>query len=371
MTTSSLTHRQFIGFLSSCSGASVSISAIEVDPCTGEEKFRQIGTATPKAGDDRCKWEARLDVAGRTPYTREYLIKANNPVIETKDGIKAGQYVMPVGEWIQPEVDQPGTEPPPFRFSDIRGLVEGDFLDDKQYGPLDPFPGPKPPAPAKTCSPSDIPSNPDDPNAPAAREPVASVAAITAVQRVGGQVFLVASNTADGISNSDLTFAWTKTSPASPSISIQNAAQPTATFTAPTVNADTSFDFEVTVSLKSDTSKSSKAKVTVKVSKTANDVVTLDTYSWQSRQSGTISVTCHSNVVNGDNKKMTLVLNGGATSLNMANNGPGKWSYNARSTRQPTNVQCVSDLKGKSALVTAPTRRKKRGVLGLHSQSEA
>merc|ERR1711920_954777 len=101
--------------------------------------------------------------------------------------------------------------------------------------------------------------------------------------------------------------------------------------------------------------------VTVKVSKTANDVVTLDTYSWQSRQSGTISVTCHSNVVNGDNKKMTLVLNGGATSLNMANNGAGKWSYNARSTRQPTNVQCVSDLKGKSALVTAPTRRKKRG----------
>lgn len=291
------------------------------------------------------------------------MIKANNPVIETKNGIQAGQYVQPVTEWIQPEVDVPGSEPPPFRFSDIRGLVQGDFLDGKQYGPLSPFPGPAPPAPSKTCSPDDIPN----PSATPSVAPVASAAPIANVQRVGAQILLVASNTQQGIPSNQLVFSWSKTTPASPTISIQNAASPTATFVAPKVTVETSFTFEVKLSLKSDTSKSSKATVTVKVNPTADDVVTLDSYTWESRQSGTITVTCHSNVVNGDNKKMSLLLNNGGTTLTMlTGSGPGKWTYSARSTKKPTNVQCVSDLKGKSALVTQTTAKKRsnRGLLG-------
>lgn len=282
--------------------------------------------------------------------------------------------MQPVTEWIQPEVDIPGTEPPPFRFDSIRGLVQGDFLDGKQYGPLEPFPGPSPPAPDKKCSPSDIPSDdpPVDTNPGPLPDPVASAAQISAVQRVGVQFLLAGSNTAQGLKDDQLVYSWTQTSPSSPSASIQNAAQATATVVAPSVTKDTEFKFEVKVSLKSNSTVSSKANITVKVSPTAAEVVTLDTYTWESKQSGTIKVECHSNVVNGDNKKMTLNLNNGGTQLTMtAGDGPGKWVYNNRSTKKPTNVQCVSDLKGKSALVTATTARRRRGVLGLDLTSRA
>jgi len=361
-------HR-FIGFLSSCSGASVTISAIDVDPCTGEDVLRQIGSATPKAGDDRCKWEARItSTNAQTPYTREYMVTANNPVIETKDGIKAGQYVIPVTEWIQPEVDVPGTEPPPFRFQDIRGLVQGDFLDNKRYGPLSPFPGADPPAPSKTCSGPVVPTSTDSTGgtstATAVNEPVAFARSITVTQRGGASIPLVASNNNTNIVNSDLVYAWSKTSPASATVSLANTASPTATFIAPKVTTETSFVFEVTVSLKSNSSASSKANVTVKVNPTAPDIVTVNTYSFSNSQGGTIGVTCSSNVANGDNKKMSLLYNNGATTLTMTKTAEGKWSYSARSTKQPTNIQCVSDLLGKSALVTAP-RRRKRGLLGM------
>ena len=152
-------------------------------------------------------------------------------------------------------------------------------------------------------------------------------------------------------------------SPASPSISVQNAAQPTATFVAPTVTAETSFVFQLKVGLKSNTTQSSTANVTVKISPTADDVVKLTSYTWESRQSGTISVSCESNVGNGDNKKMSLLLNGGTVTMTSAGTA-GKWIYTSRSVNKPANVQCVSDLKGKSAVVTTTTSRRRRGLLG-------
>lgn len=332
----------------------------------------------PKNGDQRCKWEFRVDTVNQNTYTREYMIRANSPVVETKSGIKGSQYIQPVTEWIQSEVDVPGTEPPPLRFQNIRGLVQGDFLDGKQYGPLDPFPGPAPPAPSKTCSPDDIPT--ETPTAsptasptstPAVVEPIASAAPIALAQRVGASVILRGANTAQNIPAAELNYSWTKVSPASPSVSIQSAASPTATFTAPPVTSDTNITLTLTVSLKSNSTIKSSANVTVLVSRTAADIVALDTYTWESRQSGTISVTCTSNVVNGDNKRMTLVLNGngantGGTRIPMlAGSGPGKWVYSSRSTARPTNVQCVSDLGGKSAVVTATTSRRRRGMLGV------
>lgn len=371
---------RFIGYLSSCAGATVTVFALDVDPCTGVETEREIGTAVPKNGDQRCKWEFRVDTVNQNTYTREYMIRANSPVVETKSGIKGSQYVQPVTEWIQSEVDVPGTEPPPLRFQNIRGLVQGDFLDGKQYGPLSPFPGSAPPAPSKTCSPDDIPTetptaSPTSPptSTPEVIVPVASAAPIALAQRVGASVVLSGANTAQNIPAANLVYSWTKVSPASSSISIQSAASPTATFTAPPVTADTNITFTLTLSLKSNSTIKSSANVTVLVSRTALDVVTLDTYTWESRQSGTISVTCRSNVVNGDNKRMTLVLNGngaitGGTRITMpAGSGPGKWVYSARSTARPTNVQCVSDLGGKSAVVTATTSRRRRGLLGVES----
>ena len=140
-------------------------------------------------------------------------------------------------------------------------------------------------------------------------------------------------------------------------VTIQNPSSPTATFTAPKVSSLTSLNFTVTLSLKSDSSVKSTAFVIVKVEPNAKDEVTLDTYTWESRQSGTIGVTCHSNVINGDNKAMTLAMNNNATRVAMTRVGDtksGKWSYSSNRVKQPTNVLCYSDLGGKSALVTAP-----------------
>jgi hypothetical protein len=368
-----------IGFLSSCAGDVVTISAIDVDPCTGAETYRRVGSATPRQ-ETRCKWEARLNTVGLAPYTREYLITTNTPTVKTKNGIEAGQYVQAVGEWIFPEVDVPGTNPPPLIFSDIRGLFQGDFLDDQQFGPLSPFPGAAPPSPSKQCSAGDIPANnpttpatpttpttgnPTTPNAPVT-EPVAAAAQFAAVQRVGALLSLAGSNTAQGLNNDQLNFKWTQTS-GTPAITLTNPNTPTASFTAPKVTTETSFVFELAVSLISDTTKTSKANVTVKVSPTAPDVVAIDTYTWESRQSGSIAVSSSSNVRDGSNKKMTLLING-VTNIPMAvSGGAGRWAYTARSTARPNTLQCVSDLSGKSAQRTGTqtTRRRRRGVLGV------
>ncbi|CAI6341184.1 unnamed protein product [Periconia digitata] len=350
---------RFIGYLSSCANAAVTVFAIDVDPCTGAETERQIGSATPRAGDVRCKWEARIpSTTAQTPYTREYILRTQSKVITTKDGIEAGQYVTPVTEWIYPEVNVPGAEFPAFDFTQFRNMVQGDFLDDQQFGPLSPFPGGNPPAPSKTCSPSDIlPTGTPTPSGP----PVAFIAPVSSVQRGGNNLVLVAQNNNTSIQGSDLSFVWKQTSPASPTASLTNPSQASATVAVPKVSAKASFIFEVTITQKSDTTKTSKATVTVSVDPAAADSVVVNTYTWESRQSGTIGVTCSSNVVNGDNKRMSLLLNNGGTTLTMTNSAPGKWSYSSNKVKQPTNIQCVSDLGGKSELVTAP-RRRRRGL---------
>jgi hypothetical protein len=179
---------------------------------------------------------------------------------------------------------------------------------------------------------------------------------------VGTNILLVGSNTESKLSNNDLNFKWSQTSPTSPSASITNGGSPNAAVNGPSVTTETSFVFELIVSLKSNPSVSSKANVTVKVNPTINDAVTMDSYTWESRQSGTIAVACSSNVVNGDNKKMQLWLNTGTRKLDMINNGAGKWVYNSRSVARPTNLKCVSDLKGESTQRTGTqtTARRRR-----------
>ncbi|RMZ71285.1 hypothetical protein GMOD_00005818 [Pyrenophora seminiperda CCB06] len=317
-----------VGYLSSCTGASVSISAIEVDPCTGKETYRTIGSATPKQ-ETRCKWETKIASPAQAPFTREYRITANSPVVVTKDGIKAGQYVQAVTEWIFPEVDIPGTNPPAYPFTGIRGLVQGDFLNGRQY---------------------------------------VSIATFASALRVGTDVTLSGSNSASGLADSDLTFSWTQTTPSTPAISLASSSSPKTTFLAPKVSAETSFTFTLTITQKSNTTNTAKGSVTFKISPNIPDTVTMDTYTWATKQSGSILVTCSSNVKNGDNGGMSLVLSGGAPRKMTAVTGsPGQWTYSARDTARPSNLKCVSDLKGESALragtATTARRRRRRGVV--------
>lgn len=379
-----------IGFLSSCAGATVTLSAIDVDPCTGVETLRRIDSITPKQ-ETRCKWEIRT--ATKTPYTRDYMITTNFPVKETKNGIKAGQFVAAVSEWIFPEVDVPGTFPPPLIFTDIQGLVQGDVLDDQQFGQLFPFPGANAPSPKKQCQPSDLvketPSTgttPPDSNAPTTNDPstgspstgnpstaqtlpVAAAVQFSATQRSGTTLSLTGSNTEQKLTNDQLNFAWSQTSPTTPSVKITNPSSASASFDAPLVSQETTFNFTLTVSLKSDPNAKSEITVPIKVSGSIPDTVTMDTYTWQSKSSGTIAVTCSSNVRDGTNKAMRVIINGVLPGFPMGlSGGNGRWAFNSAKVNRPTRLQCVSDLTGKSAerAGTATTsRRKKRGVLSI------
>ncbi|KAF2260145.1 hypothetical protein CC78DRAFT_439185, partial [Lojkania enalia] len=251
---------RFIGYLSSRAGPPVvSINAIDVDSCTGKESYREIGQAVLKV-EERCKWEFRQDSNANSIYTREYMIRMIEGSINR---IQAGQYVQPISEWIQPEVDVLGTEPPPFRFRNVSALVNSDFLDGKQFGPL---------------------------------HSLLFLRALTPYQ-----VFQ---------------------SMSCPSLGPRHLPPPPIKAT-----------IDVTVSNAVD----------------VKDEVYVDTYTWESHQSRTKLVKCHSNVVNGDNTSMTVWLNNGARQIPMQADGTtsnGKWQYSSRDVDRSTNVRCVSNLGG-------------------------
>ncbi|KAL6709159.1 hypothetical protein ACN47E_001975 [Coniothyrium glycines] len=353
-----------VGFLSKCAGATVFIDAIEVDPCTGKETYRRIGSTSPRQ-ETRCKWELRTASPAQAPFTREYRVTTNTATQTTTWNTQAGSYVQAVAEWIFPEVDVPGTNPPPYRFSQIKGIAQGDFLDGKQYGQLKPYPEASAPTLSKECSPADIP----DPNAtptPSATPdssaqqqaaPVVSIAGVSSIQRSGVSVELSGSNSEKSLTDNDLVYSWKQSSPASPTATINNKDTSKCNFIAPKPSGKTDYVFELTISLKSNSTNFNKATTKVTIDPTIADTVSQDSYTWESKQSGTLTAACSSNVQTSENTAMTLVINNGATSFPMTalSGQPGKWTINRRSTARPTNVKCVSNLKGESPVRSGAT----------------
>jgi hypothetical protein len=94
------------------------------------------------AGSARNKFEYRVKATQESPKTREYRIVAGTGTRKTKNDILAGQYVMPVSEWIQPEATTPGLEPFPNDFRSFSFLTKGLGYDEdgNLWGPLSPFP---------------------------------------------------------------------------------------------------------------------------------------------------------------------------------------------------------------------------------------
>jgi hypothetical protein len=347
---------RFIGMLSDAT-ASVSIFALDVDPCTGEETERLVGNAIPKAGDVRNKFTWRADSTTLSKYTREYIIKANSGQKTTKNGIQAGQYVQPVTEWIQPEVDIPGNELPPLSFGQFTHLTlgAGKFLegDDTIFGPLDPFPGPtQPPPPTCTATPP-----------PAGAAPTAN-AGIDQTLIAGSLVQLAASNTNAALTDLNLNYAWTQTvgTTLAGNNALKNANTAKPTFIAP--QTATIYKFDVKICVKdaagASTAQCSIDQVQITIQTKASnpaikDVVTVDTFSWQSQQGGTISVACHSSVVDGTVTTMTLTGNtlpGGSVSMTAVGSTPGAFTYQSRSVKQPTSVTCTSNLLGAASRTT-------------------
>ncbi|TLD20488.1 hypothetical protein PspLS_08686 [Pyricularia sp. CBS 133598] len=139
-----ITPTRFVGFTSN-NRATISLYAMDVDPCTGENRDRIIASTGLRGGrNEQNKFEYRNNVLAR--YTREYRATVEINGIQqtrvTKNGLVAGTYVAPVNVWVQGEQVVPGTAPVPHDFSEMGWLTQGVGADKNGniWGPLDPFP---------------------------------------------------------------------------------------------------------------------------------------------------------------------------------------------------------------------------------------
>jgi hypothetical protein len=156
---------------------------------------------------------------------------------------------------------------------------------------------------------------------------------------------------------SNLQYSWAQT--AGPTITLANPTTATASFVAPRVAALTSYTFELTVTAGTSTAKDS---ITVTNDPSKPDVVTVDSYTWDSRQGGTLFVTGHSNVVDGS-ARLSLILNNpnAGNPIAMTNSGDGKFTYTARSTKNPSGgVTIRSNLNGQATLTTRTAKLRRR-----------
>jgi hypothetical protein len=139
---------RFVGFLSSANANNlpVKIQGIKPDVCTGLPTYVDLGTVT-EAVPPRNKFDWRSGRGGAATYFREYLLTgAKTPVpwktaANNKPEITVGSYVMPVSEWIQAELVQPGLLPPRNDFANMYHLATGLGWDGTNvWRALTPFP---------------------------------------------------------------------------------------------------------------------------------------------------------------------------------------------------------------------------------------
>jgi len=171
-------------------------------------------------------------------------------------------------------------------------------------------------------------------------------------------VTLTGKNDNAALAASDITYAWTQSS--GPTITLIGADKATASFTAPASASLVTYLFTVTVKSTS-AGTNSTDNVMVTNDPSIKDVVVIDSYSWASSQSGTISVTAHTNVVDGSAKLSLFLLNPNqGAAIAMTSQGGGKYSYNARSVKKPSNGITISSNLGGVTSKTAVTAKKRR-----------
>lgn len=333
---------------------------MEIDPCTGKLNEVQVGSASPVGV--RNKWTWRAGSTSIVKYSREYRVTSNGGTKATNGGqITAGQYVAPVTEWIFPEPGVPGLQPGKLDFSQFTQLRDGLGPDEDGniWGQLSPWPDANAPAPFSTCSTTGTGTG----TTPTSSNPAAAISANAGpdVSTRPGVVVLLAGK-ADGAPNpapSDLTYSWTQVS--GPTITLTGASAATASLTVPSAAAPTSYTFQLNVKSVS-TGTVSSDTVVVSSDPNANDAVVIDSYTTTTQQGGTISVTAHSNVVDGSAKLSIQLLNPNAgTTIAMTSAGGGKFTYNARSTKAPTGgIMVSSNLGGKISKTTTTQKRKFR-----------
>jgi K319-like protein len=135
----------------------VTISAVDVDPCTSEGTDRfwnmEAVDAGPPTGAVQGRWRFRpgaplFDLKGFPflPPTREVHAMSNDGTVITLNGLSAGEYTAPNFEFILPENLGVGTPVVPGNFETMAFLVQGSGKRGSGYtGQLSPWPGATPP----------------------------------------------------------------------------------------------------------------------------------------------------------------------------------------------------------------------------------
>jgi hypothetical protein len=339
---------------------------MDIDPCTGAVTEVEVGSASPVGV--RNKWTWRASSTTLTKYAREYKVKTLGGTKATNGGqITAGQYVAPVTEWIFPEPGVPGHQPGKLDFSTFGHLANGLGPDSNGdvWGQLNPWPDATAPA-VKTCTGTTTPTS----SAPASSGTAGAGTGTTLsgfAANAGPDVstrpgvVVTLSGKADNSStlpSGDLSYAWTQIT--GPTVTLTGAASSTASFTAPSVAALTKYTFALTVTSASEKSNTTD-NVDVSSDPNAVDTVVIDSYTTTTQNGGTISITAHSNVVDGTAKLTVQLLNPTAgAALTMTSAGGGKYTYNAKSTKKPSGgITVTSNLKGKSTITATTTKRRR------------
>ncbi|KXX80962.1 hypothetical protein MMYC01_203908 [Madurella mycetomatis] len=362
---------RFVGYVSDPS-VTVSITAIDINPCTGRTTDRSIGVGQnrPEEGG-RNKWISRIDGTQTTALTREYRAIVSSGTVRTKNGILAGQYAFPMMEWIQPELIAPGNEPLVNDYSQMTHLTLGIGPDEDGniMGPLDPFPQ----SGVTVFDPSSCPPiSPDDPLTPSPRIE-ATIGTVTVSDSAplfvrSDDTFTLRGfqdNSSPELANDTLTWSW---------ILVESSSAGTESdLSVFTVSTD---DESVSVRISSNAptgeyvfqlsiasplySTTGDATFTASFF-TGPDTVTVETVTWTSSQSGTLGVTCKSNYL-VDSKvgmQVTYVGDDGTMTSNMAPTPPGSglWSFSSRDVDRPGTITCRSLLGGVGSRTGTTTKR--------------
>ncbi len=240
----------------------IDVSAVDID-CNGNLTFREpswvanfpVEPGPPNIGK-RGRWRVRFPQGGNfMPPTANVGVRVSGAVIgKTKSGSDSGEYQLPIGEFIYPELLVPGDPPPPFNFQDFGYLTNGSgplpflgsvfdstqvqlglaplpFYPNQNAGQLNPFPNDS--TPTMSCVPGTF----------------ASVARGT-FSSTPNPPFAGTIVTLDGTLSTPATgpFQWAQVmNPTDPPVVINNATSAKATFIAPVVSGTQNLTFSLVV----------------------------------------------------------------------------------------------------------------------------